>query len=277
VTPFYEDESVTLYCGDSREVLPLLADASFDLVVTSPPYNLGVSSGGGLGHYCDDAGMLKRGGGGKWNGGALAAGYGDYDDAMPPADYESWQRETLTALWRLVNERGAIYYNHKPRVQGGVLWTPLSLNPGLPLRQIVIWARAGGVNFSPTFYVPTHEWILVFGKPDFRLRSKGASGVGDVWMVAQESGTKHPAPFPETYPVERDRDDWRAAHPRPVRGKWDDAHRCQTSRAQGGRDRALTGLLPHGGRTSRTGRARLGDARIGRRGSESDGRERVDV
>lgn len=191
---------MTIYHGDSRDVLPTLAPG-FDLVVTSPPYNLGVSSGGGFGHYGPEAGLAKRGGGGKWTGGALAQGYGDYSDAMPPADYEAWQRDTLAALWSLLSDHGAIYYNHKPRVQGGELWTPLALNPGLPVRQIIIWRRAGGMNFSPTFYVPTHEWIVVFAKPAFRLKSKGASGAGDVWEIAQESGTEHPAPFPEALPL----------------------------------------------------------------------------
>jgi site-specific DNA-methyltransferase (adenine-specific) len=203
MTPYYQDEAVCIYHADCREVLPTLPSGSIDLVVTSPPYNLGVTTGGGfpIGHYAVDAPMAKRGGQGKWPGAALANGYEDYDDAMPPAEYEMWQRETLSALWRLLNEHGAIYYNHKPRVQGGLLWTPLALNPGLPVRQIVIWARAGGINFSPVFYVPTHEWIVVFARPEFRLRSKGASGAGDVWSIPQESNTKHPAPFPERLPL----------------------------------------------------------------------------
>jgi site-specific DNA-methyltransferase (adenine-specific) len=202
MTPYYEQDGIVIYHGDCREVLPTLAPASFNLVVTSPPYNLGVTTGGGfpLGHYAPDAGLAKRGGCGKWSGGALADGYGAHGDAMPPAAYEQWQRETLTLLWVLLTDTGAIYYNHKPRVQGGILWTPLAMNPGLPVRQIVIWKRAGGINFSPAFYVPTHEWIVVFAKPDFRLRSKGASGAGDVWDIPQESGTPHPAPFPVMLP-----------------------------------------------------------------------------
>jgi site-specific DNA-methyltransferase (adenine-specific) len=202
VQPYYEQGGITIYHGDCRDVLPALAPASFDLVVTSPPYNLGVTTGGGfpMGHYSSDAPLSKRGGCGKWSGGALAKGYGDYDDAMPPAEYEKWQRETLTALWALLTDDGAIFYNHKPRIQGGVLWEPESLNPGLPLRQRVIWKRAGGVNFSPAFYVPTHEVILIYAKPAWRLKSKGASGAGDVWDIPQEIGTPHPAPFPEMLP-----------------------------------------------------------------------------
>lgn len=200
--PYYEHGGIAIYHGDCREVLPILAPG-FDLVFTSPPYNLGVTTGGGFptGHYSADAPMGKRGGKGKWPNAAIANGYGVHGDAMPPAEYEAWQRETLAYCWQLLSDDGAIFYNHKPRVQGGELWTPLSLNPGLPVRQIIIWARSGGINFSPSFYVPTHEWIIVFAKAGFRLKSKGASGVGDVWVVPQEANPDHPAPFPSALPL----------------------------------------------------------------------------
>jgi site-specific DNA-methyltransferase (adenine-specific) len=201
--PYYEHAGISIFHADCHDVMAQLAPESFDLIVTSPPYNLGVTTGGGFptGHYSPDAPMAKRGGQGKWPGAALASGYDEHDDAMPPADYEAWQRDVLLQCWRLLTDKGAIYYNHKPRVQGGELWTPLRLNPGLPLRQIVIWKRAGGINFSPAFYVPTHEWVLVLAKPGWRLKSKGASGAGDVWEIPQESGTPHPAPFPERLPL----------------------------------------------------------------------------
>ena len=198
-TPYYDDGLVTLYHGDCMELLPTLGPV--DLIFTSPPYNLGVSAGVGFGHYVDSAGMRQRGGGGKWAGGELAHGYGDHSDAMSMEEYEAWQRDFLSLAWTRLTDNGAIYYNHKPRVQAGTLWTPLCLNPDLPVRQIVIWARAGGVNFAPTHYLPTHEWIVVLAKPDFRLKSKGASGVGDVWQVTQESGIDHPAPFPIGLPA----------------------------------------------------------------------------
>lgn len=38
--PYYRDEHVTLYCGDSRELLPGFADDQFDLVMTDPPYGV---------------------------------------------------------------------------------------------------------------------------------------------------------------------------------------------------------------------------------------------
>lgn len=197
MSAYYQDESVTLYHGDCLDILPSLSGV--DLVVTSPPYNLGVTAGGGFGHYKDGQ---ARGGQGKW-GGTNKDGidYTDHDDAMPPAEYAQWQRDVLAACWETLSDTGAIFYNHKPRVQASTLWLPLELNPGLPLRQIIVWARAGGMNYAPTHYVPTHEWIMVLAKPDFRLKSKGASGLGDVWRVNQQSNPDHPAPFPIAIPA----------------------------------------------------------------------------
>jgi modification methylase len=202
--PYYEHAGITIFHGDCREVLPTLDGV--DLVFTSPPYNLGNTTGGGmphkkLGHYDPRAGMTKRGGGGKWSGGALAFGYGQHDDNMPHEEYVAWQRDVVSLCWATLTDTGAVFYNHKPRVLDGVLVTPFAyLPPDIPVRQVVIWARAGGVNFSPAFYLPTHEWVVILAKPEWRLKSKGASGIGDVWRVPQEAGTEHPAPFPVALP-----------------------------------------------------------------------------
>ena len=41
--PYYQDDSVTIYCGDCVEVLPRVN--GYDYVVTDPPYNVGISYG----------------------------------------------------------------------------------------------------------------------------------------------------------------------------------------------------------------------------------------
>jgi site-specific DNA-methyltransferase (adenine-specific) len=175
VTPYYQDDLVTIYHADCRDVLASLEPVGG--VVTSPPYNVGDMSGG----YAN-----------------LAGGYASYADRMPHEQYVAWQRGLLAECWRLVSDDGAIFYNHKPRVRDGLLWTPLELNPGLPLRQIIIWARASGMNWSETHLLPMHEWIMLFAKPAFRF-SKAASIVGDVWRIPQLQGNErpdHPAPYP---------------------------------------------------------------------------------
>lgn len=188
--PYYQDESVTLYHGDCLDVMRTMPADSVDLVFTSPPYNLGVTTGGGFPKS-----------GGLWDSAALADGYAEHDDAMPFAQYVEWQHEVLRECWRLIRPTGAIYYQHKPRVQAGVLQTPFALIPGLPVRQVIVWDRGSGMNFAPTHYVPAHEWIVVVAGPDFRLKNKGASGLTDVWRASPVTGNKHPAPFPLSLPA----------------------------------------------------------------------------
>lgn len=184
--------------GGAYRFLRNLPDNSVPMFLFSPPYNLGVSSGGGVKrmHYNPSSGMAARGGRGHWRNAAIANGYADHHDRMLPLAYKAQQRTILRQCWRALSDNGAIYYNHKPRIQNGIVQTPLDFNPGLPVRQIVIWARNGGINFSPTYYVPTHEWIVIYAKPGFRLKSKSASAAGDVWYVPAEANTWHPAPFP---------------------------------------------------------------------------------
>jgi modification methylase len=201
VKPYYEDSEsgIAIYHGDCLDVLPTLG-SDFDLVFTSPPYNLGSSPWPHLGHWRPGN---SPGGGGKWPGGgdgSTGIVYENHADTMPWAEYVQWQRTTLEHCWSLLSDTGAIFYNHKPRSIGGRLWMPLELNPDLPLRQIIVWARSGGLNLTPTAYVPSHEWIMILAKPGWRLRDRGASGVGDVWRFNQESST-HPAPFPLGLPA----------------------------------------------------------------------------
>src|SRR5688572_1525121 len=105
MTPEVLPNDVTIYRGDCLSVMRSLPDASFDLVITSPPYNLGTTAGGGFADVRKYAGMKM----GKWGGGSLAYGYGTHDDAMPHEDYVAWQKECLTEMWRLLTPTGAVF------------------------------------------------------------------------------------------------------------------------------------------------------------------------
>lgn len=174
-----------IICGDCLEVMKTMPDNCIDLVVTSPPYNLKNSTGNGM----------KDGRGGKWAGAALVNGYSHYDDNMPHEEYVEWQRNCLAEMFRLLKEDGAIFYNHKWRVQDGLLQDRQDIVQGLPVRQIIIWRRKGGINFNAGYFLPTYEVIYLIPKRKFKLAPK-ANAFGDVWEFTQEMGNEHPAPFP---------------------------------------------------------------------------------
>src|SRR3954449_2370525 len=162
-----------------------MAPDSVDLVITSPPYNIRNSTGNGL----------KDGRGGKWENAALQHGYTHHDDCMPHDQYVAWQRQCLSAMMRVLSDDGAIFYNHKWRVQGGLLQDRQDIVAGFPVRQIIIWRRKGGLNFNAGYFLPTYEVIYLIAKPGFRLAPK-ANRFGDVWDVTQEMRNPHPAAFP---------------------------------------------------------------------------------
>ena len=175
----------TIICGDAATEMRKLPDGSIDLIVTSPPYNLKNSSGNGM----------KDGRGGKWKNAALVNGYATYDDNMPYDEYIKWQRECLSEMLRLIPDTGAIFYNHKWRVQNGLIQDRHEILEGFPVRQIIIWRRKGGINFNRGYFLPTYEVIYLIAKKNFAL-AKHANAYGDVWEFTQEQKNLHPAPFP---------------------------------------------------------------------------------
>ena len=178
-----------IHCGDCLELMKQMPSESIDLVVTSPPYNLKNSSGRGLKHLP----------GGKWKKPAMVKGYSDHFDAMPHDEYVNWQRSCLTEMMRLLKDTGAIFYNHKWRVQNGLLQDRADIVKDFPVRQIIIWRRKGGINFNPYYFLPTYEVIYLIAKPNFKLAPK-ANSYGDVWEFTQERNNNHPAPFPVDLP-----------------------------------------------------------------------------
>jgi site-specific DNA-methyltransferase (adenine-specific) len=42
---FYQEDLVDIYCGDVRDILPLFPDDSVDMVLTDPPYGVGIEYG----------------------------------------------------------------------------------------------------------------------------------------------------------------------------------------------------------------------------------------
>ena len=131
--------------GDCIDIMSRLVPDMFKVIVTSPPYNLKNSSGNGM----------KDGRGGKWPNAGLQKGYIHHEDDMPHEEYVEWQRDCLSAMMRVLREDGAIFYNHKWRVQNGLHQDRQDIVEGFPVRQIIIWQRSGGINFNPGYFLQT--------------------------------------------------------------------------------------------------------------------------
>lgn len=173
--------------GDCLELMAGIPSGSVDMVFTSPPYNLGEGM--------EDKGGLRIGHPqSAWSGGTLSAGYLTHSDDMPYDEYKAWQGRVLAECWRVLSDTGAIFYNHKPRVVKRSLRLPFFTD--LPLRQVVIWDRGSGFNHMVGAFKPVCEWVMIYAKPAWQLKDKGASTVGDVWRINPAKGNDHPAPFP---------------------------------------------------------------------------------
>lgn len=191
--PYYEEDGITIYNGDCRDHMASLLDSSVDIVITSPPYNMGLIPGG------NGRGMYRPGANNK--AGRFRDGYGTHGDAMPQGEYDEWQRACLRDMWRV--SRLGVFYNHRPRVEHGALRVPLSFDYGdVQLRQIIVWDRGTGIDVNVRHFCTRQEWVLLFAKPSFALCDHASSGMGDVWRLGMEHAeTGHPAPFPVSLPT----------------------------------------------------------------------------
>ena len=175
--------------GDACEEMGKLPDKSVDLVITSPPYNLRNTTGGYLKQKNDSDVRYPRL--------MIREGYDGYQDNLPHEQYVEWQRQCIAEMMRLLKPTGAIFYNHKWRVQNGLLQDRKDIVSGFPVRQIIIWAMNGGFNNNPHYFLPSYEVIYLIAKADFRLRS---SSLTDLWKIPRDKNNNHPAPFPVAIP-----------------------------------------------------------------------------
>lgn len=191
----YQDEQVTIYQADSTE-LAILDDATVDLIITSPPYNLDVS-------------------------------YNGYRDDVPYEAYLRWVATWAKALWRVARWGGracinvpldsnkggkrAVYADYV-RVFQAVGWqyqTTIVWN-----EQNISRRTAWGSWMSPSapFVTAPVEMIPVFFKGDWRRprgerktnieRDEFLSWTLGLWEFPGENPHKvgHPAPFPLELP-----------------------------------------------------------------------------
>lgn len=197
MTPYYQDDDVTIYHGDCRDVLPKISGVA--MTFTSPPYNT-------LGSRIpsNPSGIWGRRGGAR--GFVEAVNSEGYPDDLPEEQYQAEQIEVGAMLARSTADGGCFYYNHKCRWRNGTLLHPaIWFKPdGWVLRADLIWNRGRSMTLNARMWAPSDERILWFTRPGQKHTWNQQSGPAllSVWSIAHESGEgkPHPVSFPTSLP-----------------------------------------------------------------------------
>jgi DNA modification methylase len=184
--PTWERGNVRLYLGDCREVLASMADASIDVVVTSPPYNTLPATNNPGGLHADRISGVN-----KW----IAKAAAGYFDQRPEDEYQNWLRGVVGDCLRVA--RGLVWVNHKIRYRDGEAIHPARMLP-FPIYSEIIWDRGGSMALNCRRFAPSHETILAFGRPHHWNDEQNTRM--SVWRIAavrdEGADTEHPCPFP---------------------------------------------------------------------------------
>src|SRR3989344_1658452 len=193
-----------LYCQNA-EKMSEIDDESVSLVITSPPYNIGVSYGN------------------KHVNGRVVSSKGvKYEDELSEEKYLSLLKNVFEECKRVLKKNGSIWVNIKNRYKDDVIIPPfwlLDLFKDMYLKNIIIWNFDWGGSTNKRF-APRYEYVFWFTKdkndylfnlddikvpalnyrPD-RFRSQWKNPT-DVWYIQMVSGnyperTSHPAQYPE--------------------------------------------------------------------------------
>lgn len=153
---FITDNINTIINGDCLDVMKQLPDKCIDLVLTSPPYNLGNN------HHT---------GNNRFN---------PYEDNMPESEYQLWQIQVLNEFSRILKEEGNIFYNHKNRIKNGFTISPLEwiFKTNLKLKQEIVW-ETGSQNFDKIRFYPFTERI--YWLSDFNTKINNSENLTDIW------------------------------------------------------------------------------------------------
>lgn len=221
--PYYQDETITIYNGDCREIMRGLSDV--DTIITSPPYNCRIP-------YCDYSDEIS------WQ------DYYSFMQAVLESCYYClclggtvainvplvvrWQADhRFASMWQCFDSeysthRGAEKVIGKGRIEPlGFKLFDMMYRIDYHLREPVVWVKGSDGNAVCTTYAmgcdsdpyfrPAHEHILIGSKGQWFHRGgtgrRGAAAVPfadytkDVWFITPRSTDEHPAVFPEEIPI----------------------------------------------------------------------------
>jgi modification methylase len=164
---------------DCLEGLKKIEDNFVDLIITSPPFNLGNT------HH---TGFKK---------------HKSYEDNMPEKDYQNWQIRVLNECFRVLKDEGSLIYQHKNRISKGIQISPYEwiFKTNFIIKQEIIWINRSQ-NFDKIRFYPFTERVYWLAKNP-KTKLKNTINKQDVfdWKEWKPVGTKgkHTRAFPEKF------------------------------------------------------------------------------
>ena len=163
---------------DCLEFLRATPDETFDLIVTSPPYNYG--------------GFSRNG---------RVKSYDTYSDDMPIEDYQDWIGDILKECARTLKQGGAMYWNHKGKFEDFRFKHCFWIIDKCPLyfAQHIVWKYPASPDVAKIKWYPRKEDVFYFTKGKPKYFNEDMARITDIWEINHQEGNEHPAPFPISF------------------------------------------------------------------------------
>jgi len=123
---YYEENGITIYCGDCRDILPHLPKV--DLVLTSPPYNMRTRIRNG--EYTE-----------RETSEHFSKKYSDFHDAFPIDEYYEIHKSIIGLL---LEKSPLLFYNIQIVTGSKEAWFRLIGNFSKYLKDMIVWDKGNG-------------------------------------------------------------------------------------------------------------------------------------
>lgn len=168
MTPYYEDDLLTLYHGDALDVLPGIGSSSVQAVITDPPYVIGAVSAGNMA--------------------SKSGGWGDMMNSS--LWFSAWYRE----VDRILHSSGSFWTFLNWRSVPVVL--KAAIDADMPVTSMGVWDKEWIGPGGSQGLRPSYEMFALLAQPGFAIADRGTP---DLWRskVGSYKPHGHPAEKPE--------------------------------------------------------------------------------